>query len=143
MNSNLKAILVVIVFIFLNISLYIKIKQDLLHNNELLLNTIKKLNQEKSTKENKIEEIINLLKKNEIKRELDREIDLQKEEKEKEKMELEKKKTIENEANKTAIVEKVVEYKELKNKGKFAYVFYASSPGKKKKKKFVENKKLK
>ena len=143
MNSNLKAILVVIVFIFLNISLYIKIKQDLLHNNELLLNTIKKLNQEKSTKENKIEEIINLLKKNEIKRELDREIDLQKEEKEKEKMELEKKKTIENEANKTAIVEKVVEYKELKNKGKFAYVFYASSPGKKKKKKYVENKKLK
>ena len=138
MNSNLKAILVVIVFIFLNISLYIKIKQDLLHNNELLLNTIKKLNQEKSTKENKIEEIINLLKKNEIKRELDREIDLQKEEKEKEKMELEKKKTIENEANKTAIVEKVVEYKELKNKGKFAYVFYASSPGKKKKKNLLK-----
>ena len=99
-------------FIFINISLYVKIKQELLQNNELLLTRIKKLNQEKSTKENQIEDILNMLKKNEIKQEMNR----QKED---------KKKMFENET-----IEKVLESKELKNKNKYAYVFYASHTGK-------------
>ena len=89
-------------FIFINISLYVKIKQELLQNNELLLTRIKKLNQEKSTKENQIEDILNMLKKNEIKQEMNR----QKED---------KKKMFENET-----IEKVLESKELKNKNKYS-----------------------